>query len=384
MTDDSCRVYASNLDHNAVFAYRLDRGTGALVPVGEPVEVPVPWAMGMSPDQRFIYVIGHGDHKIVAIALDAPDGGLRRVGALELPDKLGLMDPSYLHIDPSGRYLLTCDYWSDKIGSFEIGADGALLPESAAVVSVGSGIRGSRGDRQHPHSIQLDPSGRYVIVPFTGKDRIEFYRFHDGKIVSPSIAYFETVGGTGPRHCAFHPTRPWMYFNNERGALRSRVTQYELVPDRPAVVEKGTWSTLPADYTDSNAIADVHLSPCGRFLYVSNRGHDSLAAFAISETHGGLEPLGQFATSVAPTAFAIDPTGRFLIAATTGSDTIAIHRREVATGALSAPEPFECRWYGRSQKQLPASGGVSTTRAMTPGEKYARGKGRGTPWVLIA
>lgn len=382
MAADSCMIYADSLEHEAVFAYRLNLESGALQPVGEPVELAMPWAMALHPSRRTLYAIDHFNHALASIAIDPDSGALRLLDSCALPAKLGLLDPSYIHIDPSGRHLLTCDYWTDRIGCIEIADDGRLQPETIATVSVGSGLRGSRADRQHPHSIRLDPQANYVIVPFTGKDRIEFYKWRDGRIVSPSVAYFETVGGTGPRHSAVHPTRPWLYFNNERGTLKSKVTQYELLPGQPQVEEKGTWSTLPDGCDVYNAIADVHVTPCGRFLYVSNRGHDSIAGFAISQANGSLEALGQFPTGQTPTAFAIDPSGRFLIASSLGDGTLSVHRIDATTGTLAAPTVSRCEWYGPAPKRTPHSSTRAGEHEPSSGEKYVRGKPAGTPWVL--
>jgi 6-phosphogluconolactonase len=373
-------LYANSLDCDAILAYRLDLESGALTPVGDPIELSMPWAMAITPDRRFLYVVSHIDHSLCSIAIEPHDGSLKLLDTMPLPLKLNLLDPSYIHIDPTGRYLLTCDYWTDKIGSWEIGEDGRLKPESAAVVSVGSGVQGSRGDRQHPHSIQLDPSGKFVVVPFTGKDRIEFYKWQDGKIISPSVAHFDTVGGTGPRHCAFHPTKPWMYFNNERGKLNSRVTQYELSPGQPSVKEKGTWPTLPAGLEIYNAIADIHVTPDGRFLYVSNRGHESIAGFAISQANGSLESLGQFPTGPRPTTFSIDATGRFLVSASLGDGSLSVHRLDPATGKLSEPQTTKVEWPSAKQKRLPPR---SDAAPKTSGEKYARNKATGAPWVIV-
>jgi 6-phosphogluconolactonase len=375
----TCMIYASSLDCDAILTYRLELESGALSPVGDPIEFAMPWAMAITPNRRFLYAVSHIDHALCEMAIDADDGTLKLLDVMPLPVKLNLLDPSYIHIDPTSRYLLTCDYWTDKIGSWEIGEDGRLERDSGAVVSVGSGVQGSRGDRQHPHSIQLDPQAKYVVVPFTGKDRIEFYTWRDGKIVSPSVAHFDTLGGTGPRHCAFHPTKPWMYFNNERGKLNSRITQYELTPGQPSVREKGTWSTLPAGLELYNAIADVHITPDGRFIYVSNRGHESIAGFAISEANGSLEALGQFPTGPRPTTFSIDSSGQFLISASLGQGTLSVHRVDRATGKLSEPQTTKCEWYGKKQKQLPPRPDAAPK---TSGEKYARGKASGAPWVI--
>jgi 6-phosphogluconolactonase len=382
MADKTTTVYATSLRHDAVLSYRMDLATGALTPIGMPIEVALPWTMGRSPNGRFLYVVGHQDHAITSIEIGA-DGVLTHLDTMRIPEKFGLRDQSYYHVDPTNRFLLSCDYWHDKIMSYPIGADGRVDTAAATGVTVGSSVRGWRGDRTHPHSIQLDPQARYVIVPFTGKDRIEFYKWADGQIISPSIAYVETRGGTGPRHFVFHPTQPWVYFNHERGALPSRVSQFAYTPGQPGLEEKGTWPTIPSDYTTFQAIADIRITPSGRFLYVSNRGHDSLAGFAVSERDGHLEPLGQFPTGKGPTTFGIDSTGSFVVSASVGSGTLSVHRIDQTTGALSEPQVTRCDWYGTAPKKLPVRNTDPSHEPTLPAERYARDRGYGCPWVIV-
>ena len=121
-------IYANSLDCDAILAYRMNLESGALTPVGDPVELSMPWAMAITPSRRFLYVVSHIDHSLCSIAIDPEDGSLKPLDTMPLPVKLNLLDPSYIHIDPTGRYLLTCDYWTDKIGSWAIAEDGRLEP----------------------------------------------------------------------------------------------------------------------------------------------------------------------------------------------------------------------------------------------------------------
>ena len=365
-------VYASSIVENALFAYELDRKTCVLTPVGSPIELGVPWAMTLSPDRRFLYAAGHGDHVIASLEVDPASGALTLLDVMPLETRKVLQIPTYLTVDPTGRHLLVCDYYRDKLASFALAEDGRIRSETAAAHSVGPGVGRSPQLPSHPHSIQLDPSGRFVVVPFTGADSIHFFGWNatTGRISGKAVGSVATVGGTGPRHFAFHPTRPFVYFANERGERHSSVTLFERADGEPKLRELGTWPTIPPSHTSANAIADIHMTPDARFLYVSNRGHDSLAGYAISPDDGSLNSLDQFPTGAAPTTFAIEDGGELVVSASTRDGTLSVHRINQDTGALSPPRVTECTWFGDAAGRI------------EPVDSPAAEQGTGVAWVL--
>ena len=371
-SETKCLVYASSIRENAVFAYELDRKTCELEPIGSPIELGVPWALTLSPGGRFLYAAAHGEHVIASLEVDQASGALTLLDVMRLDTRKVLQIPTYLTVDPTGQHLLVCDYYRDKLASFQIAEDGRIRGETASAVSVGPGVGRSPELPRHPHSIQLDPSGRLAVVPFTGADSIHFFRWDasTGHISGEAVGNVATVGGTGPRHFAFHPTRPFVYFANERGERHSSVSLFERADGEPKLRELDTWPTIPASYTSPNAIADIHLTPDARFLYVSNRGHDSLAGYAVSPDDGSLSALGQFPTGAAPTTFAVEDAGELLLSASTRDGTLSVHRIDPNSGALSPPQVTDCTWFG--------DGGGRIERV----ESAATEQGTGAPWVL--
>lgn len=391
----SSYVYVSAIGECAVAPYELDAATGNLKPLDTCVPVAMPWSMAVSPDNRFLYVTGQSKHEIASFAMDPQTGLLHGMGTMPINTELGLMLPTYLNVDPTSRYLFTCDYFNDKVGMYAIGDDGALLPDSQTVFAVGGGNTGPRTNRNHPHSCFVDPSGKFLIVCFVGYTQtlgstgpqsetnptgeyssIRFYPFDAAAstLGEVEVARIKPQGGTGPRHLAFHPTRPWMYVNNERGPRGSSVSLFHMHAGEAKLTEGGTWSTVPPDFPSKtiNATADIHITPNGRFLYVSNRSKASnLAGFEISQVDGSLRPLGQFKTVPVPTTFAIDPSGQFLLSGSVAKSVIAVHSIHPHTGHLSEPNVVKCEWFGDAAEKLQ---GVATQN---------NEGGTGTAWIHI-
>ena len=369
--NDTALIYVSVIKDNGILAFELDLKSGDMTTVGKPTELYLPWSMAFSPNKHYLYVTS-SNYGIASLEINEDVGDLKLLDHVMLKKELGMVYPTYLFVDHTGKYLLVCDYFMDTIATYKIGNDGCIISKSLDVISVGGSIYGPKENRQHPHSIQIEPTGRYVVAPFTGKNRISFFDWNPkyGRISRAPISQVETIGGTGPRHFAYHPSRPFVYFAMERGELLSRVTFFEVVKGEPTLIEKGTWSTIPESFTQKNSIADIHVTPNGRFVYISNRGHDSLAGFAISEKDGSLTPLGQFKTSSVPITFAIDDSSRFALVAGMASGTLSVHRIDDKTGKLSEPKVIDCVWYGSNRGRIqtydkPVEGGVGAPWVVT-------------------
>src|SRR5690606_37914821 len=183
------------------------------------------------------------------------------------------------------------------------------------------------------HSILADPSNRFVFVPHTGPNAIYQFRFDvaTGRLIPGDPPRVEPEPSRGPRHAKFHPALPVAYVINESG---STVTAYRFDAQAGTLTPFQELPTLPPDYTANNSTADLHLTPDGRFLYGSNRGHNSIAAYRVDPTTGDLELIDCFETEATPRSFAIDRTGRFLYAAGQGSGRVAAYRIDPDTGEL--------------------------------------------------
>jgi 6-phosphogluconolactonase len=188
----------------------------------------------------------------------------------------------------------------------------------------------------HAHSIRLDPSGRFVLACDLGLDRVMVYRLDagSGQLVPSDLPFAQVSSGAGPRHTAFHPSGRFVYVNNE---IDSTVSAFAFDAERGALQIVDTRSTLPDGLGGRNSTAQICLHPNGRTLYVSNRGHDSIALFAIDQERGTLTPLGHEPTQgKTPRNFNLDPSGTFLYAANQNSDTIVTFRVDPESGRLRA------------------------------------------------
>jgi 6-phosphogluconolactonase len=201
---------------------------------------------------------------------------------------------------------------------------------------LGSSINAERQEGPHAHCIVLDAANRFAYACDLGTDKIMIFRFDSrrGKLIPNKTPWVQVKPGAGPRHLTFHPGGKYAYVINE---LHATVTTFARDRDRGNLKELQTIPTLPADFTGEDTSADIHVSPDGRFLYCSNRGHDSIAAFQIGPRNGKLTFVAhQSSGGKTPRNFAIDPTGAFLLAANQNSDKIVTFRRDAKTGRLSA------------------------------------------------
>jgi 6-phosphogluconolactonase len=257
-------------------------------------------------------------------------------------------------VDHSGRVVFVANYNGGSIALLPIEADGSLAPASHVVHHTGTGPNAERQEAAHAHCIIADPSNRFVLAADLGADRVFVYRLDlEGKSL-PHVEGGDAVmrPGAGPRHIAFHPTRPLVFVSNE---LDSTVATLRFDAERGALSPLDAHSTLPSGWTGTNYPADIHIAPSGRTLYVSNRGHNSLAVFSVAESTGALA-LEQVVSTDGdwPRNFTIDPTGRWLLVANQRSDSIVVFARDQKSGRLtptseriSLPSPV-CLQFQRS------------------------------------
>ncbi|MBE3100080.1 MAG: lactonase family protein [Planctomycetes bacterium] len=317
-----------------IYQLRLDLATGAL---GQPelaAEVERPSFLAIHPNRQFLYAVSESGGKTGALSAFAiaPD-----TGKLAFLNKqaTGGAGPCYVTVDREGRAALAANYGSGSICAMPIIAGGQLAEAAAVIQHTGSGPNPKRQAGPHAHCIDLDPAGRFALVADLGLDKILVYRFDPARAaLTPNDPPAAPVApGAGPRHIAFHPGGKFVYVINE---MASTVTAFTYDAARGTLSELGTVPTLPADFKGSSSTAEIEVHPSGKFLYGSNRGHDSIALFAVGPD-GRLKALGHQPTQgKSPRHFAIDPTGAWLLAANQGSDTIVVFRIDPETGSLSA------------------------------------------------
>jgi 6-phosphogluconolactonase len=230
-----------------------------------------------------------------------------------------------MSVDRNGKYLLSSYYNGGKVTVHKIDGTGAAAGKVAEVPTA-----------EHAHCVQTDRTNRFAFVPHTVPPNAIFqFRFNDksGELTPNASAKVERPAGEGPRHFAFHPHKDVVYVSNENG---STVTAYTLDTEAGTLSDFQTLSTLPDAFSGENTCAQIHTTPCGRMLFVSNRGHDSIASYAVGEDTGRMTPLGQQMTEPVPRVFIVDPTGNFLYAAGQGSGKMEAFRIDVEAGSLTS------------------------------------------------
>lgn len=259
-----------------------------------------------------------------------------KTGALRLLNRRRSMGgaPCYVTASNSGRFVLVANYMGGNVAVLPVLKDGSLGEAVDVVQFKGSGPNRERQEAPHAHCVLLDQTNEHAYACDLGTDRVMVYRFdrRTGRLTPNAQPSVSLKPGAGPRHIAFHPHGGAAYVLNE---LDATITAFALDPTRGTLGELQTVPTLPADFKEPNTSADIHVAPGGRFLYCSNRGHDSLAAFRIDPGTGRLTHLGHTPTEgKTPRNFVIDPTGTFLLAANQNSDTVVTFRIDPQTGAL--------------------------------------------------
>jgi 6-phosphogluconolactonase len=248
----------------------------------------------------------------------------------------GGADPCYVSFDQSGKYLLVANYSGGSVSTFPVAADGRIGPTSAFVQHAGSGPNKERQEAPHAHYVASSPDNRFVFVVDLGLDEVVVYRFDPtkGSLTPNDPPLAKVAPGTGPRHLALHPNGKFAYVLSE---VNSTVTAFDYDSKNGSFATLQTLSTIPKDFTAHNDTAEIVVHPSGKFLYASNRGHDSIAEFTIDPAKGTLTLAGNFPTQgKTPRNFALDPTGKFLLAANQESNNITVFRIDQSTGALTA------------------------------------------------
>ena len=321
-----------------IYLYRLNLSSGELKHVATTRGVVNPSFLALAPSRRYLYAVneveefaGSKSGAVSAFAVDQRTGELR---LLNQQPSLG-SDPCYVDVDAGGRFVLIANYTVGSVTVFPVQRDGSLGEATDMKQARGSSVNRERQEGPHAHCIMLDPTNRFAYSCDLGTDKIIVFRVdaRHGKLLPGEPPWVQVKPGTGPRHLAFHPSGKNLFVLNE---LRSTVTTFTRDPEKGSLTELQTLTTLPADFTGTNWSADIHVSSDGRFLYCSNRGHDSIAIFAIDPRHGALTSVGHESTrGMTPRNFAIDPAGGFLLVANQKSDNIVVFRLDQKTGRLS-------------------------------------------------
>jgi 6-phosphogluconolactonase len=328
-----------------IYTYRFNLTTGELAPTGHVAETKNPTFLAIHPSQRFLYAVSEiGDFEgkptggVSAYAIDKDTGALTLLNQQESKGR----GPCHVSVDASGKYVLVANYGSGSVAMLPVLEDGRLAAATCAIQHEGSSANPKRQEGPHAHSITPDAGNRYAFACDLGIDKVMIYKLDlaHGKLLPNEPPFVPAQPGAGPRHFDFHPDGKYAYLLNE---LNATLTAFAYDAATGALVELQTVPTLPPDYAGFNLCADVHVHPNGRFVYASNRGHNSLVIYAIDGATGKLTFVDRVSSGgEAPRNFAIDPSGKFLLAANQDTGNLVVFRIDPETGKLS-PTGHEAR-----------------------------------------
>jgi 6-phosphogluconolactonase len=321
-----------------IYLYSLNLSDGSLRRVGVTGGVNNPSYLTLDRARRFLYSVeeteefeGAKSGAVSAFAVNQRDGSLRFVNRQA---SMGGA-PCYVTADNAGRFVLVANYSGGNVAALPVKKGGGLDKAVDVKQDSGSGPNRERQEGPHAHCVLLDSSNRNAYSCDLGADKVMIYDFDSrrGRLTPSAQPFVSLKPGAGPRHLTFDGAGRHVYVLNE---LDSSVTAFARERKTGALRELKTYSMLPEDFKGENTGADIHLTPDGRFLYCSNRGHDSIALFRVDARAGALTAVGHTPTTgKTPRNFAVDPTGRFLLVANQRSDNVVTFRIDPSTGALS-------------------------------------------------
>jgi 6-phosphogluconolactonase len=303
----------------SIAIYRIDSARGDLSFIKKFVVSGEPGALAVDPTHTVLYAAIRSTNSISSFRIDKRNGDLTPINTIRAAG-----NPVYVGTDKTGKFLLTACFADSKAAIYSIRNDGGVQDSAVQVLVT----------EKNAHAIQTDPTNRFLFIPCRTGEVIQQFRFNSstGMLTPNTPDRTLTPPKTGPRHFTFHPSLDMVCVANEFG---SSVTAYRLGKADGSLSELQTLSSLPANAVGTNTGADIHITPDGRFLYASNRGHESIAAFSLDAVSGRLTSIGFFPTEKTPRSFSLDPTGRFLYAGGQGSGKIAAYCIDQESGQLT-------------------------------------------------
>ena len=323
-------TYTRGSESEGIYTCRLDLATGKLTGLKLAAAAKNPSFLAIRPGGKNLYSVseiadfnGKKTGAVSSFEIGAKGGTLKFLN--KKPSGGG--GPCHLVVDQAGKNVLVANYGGGSVNVLPIGADGKLGDPSGFVQHKGSSVNPRRQKGPHAHSINLDVKGNFAFAADLGLDKVLVYRFDAtrGTLAPNKVPSVSVAPGAGPRHFAFRPDGRFAYVINE---MVSTVTAFAYDSKAGVLAPIQTITTLPADFNGKgNSTAEVQVSPDGKLLFGSNRGHDSIAVFSIDEATGRLTARGHQATGGnTPRNFGVDPTGRFLLAANQNSGTVVVFR----------------------------------------------------------
>ena len=322
-------------ESKGIYSCRFDDATGALTDFRLAAETPSPSFLALHPNGKFLYAVNETDNyggetsgAVTAYRIADGEGGvLKKLNAVSSHGA----HPCHLVLTPGAKAVIIANYTGSTVATIEIKADGSLGRTLNRIVHKGSGLLKPRQADPHPHAVNLDPANRFVFISDLGMDQIVRYELEENGQLSKSLGSTKVDPGTGPRHFAFHPGANFGYVLNE---ITRTITAFRYNAASGELTEIQTISTVPEGWARGST-AEIFIHPNGRFLYSSNRGHDSIACFNIHQGCGKLSLIEIEKTGGrTPRNFNLDPSGRWIIAANQSSGDLQVFSIDQKTGAL--------------------------------------------------
>lgn len=323
-------------DEPGIHLYQMNRHTGEMSPIRSATGVDNPSFLALHPRENVLYAVsetlkteeGHPGGSVVALGIDSRTGRLQILNRQPTQGEA----PCHVSVDPQGEFICVANYMGGSVTLFPLKEDGTLEEPSDSIRHEGKGVRLDRQEAPHPHSVFLDAKGTFAYVPDLGIDRVVVYRVDRTEKRLQHHDELRMNDGAGPRHLAFHPKQPWVYIVNE---LDSTVIVCAYDERKGRLEPQQAVSALPASFKKENTAADIHVSPCGSFVYVSNRGHDSLVVYRVDAETGGLTWVRHHdVDGETPRNFAISPDGRYVLSANQDTDEIVVFAVDEQSGCF--------------------------------------------------
>ncbi|MCH7737312.1 MAG: lactonase family protein [Chloroflexi bacterium] len=332
-------IYVSLQDDDKILVLGMDPGTGKLTAMAEVPAAGGPSSSAISPDRKTFYQGHRNSQEISSHRIDPDTGGLTEISKVSVEAA-----PTFLSTDRNGRFLLSAYYQGAHVAVHPIEDDGSVSGPTIEWLETAPAAHAIQTDRSNkfafvPHIARLNDSVMQPPGDALGPNVIFQFRFDEktGKLSPNAPLKVEQKEFLGPRHFCFHPNLDVVYFSDEQGGS---VTGYRLDTSAGTLSAFQTITTLPEGFSGRNTCSQIQITPSGRFLYVPNRGHNSIAGFSLDASSGGLTGIGQTPTEAVPSAFSLDPDGGFLFAAGSESDRLASYRIDPGTGGLTPLETY--------------------------------------------
>jgi 6-phosphogluconolactonase len=320
-----------------IYVSRLDSKTGKLTTPELVAEIENPTFLAVAPGEHFLYAVSEVDKignrdtgAVKGYAIDAKTGKLTPLNQQDS----GGGGPCHLAVDATGKSLLVANYGGGSIAALPINADGTLGQAATTIQHTGSSVDKNRQTSPHAHSIYPSPDNRFALTCDLGLDKVFAYRLDPkaAKLTDATPPFATVAPGAGPRHLIFSGDGKFVYVINEMGGT---ITVFSYNKATAAMTEVQTISTLPKDFTGTPSCAEIVLHPSGKFLYGSNRVHNSIALFAVDKKTGKLTFVEhQSVLGKKPRHITVDPSGQWLIAENQDSDSIIMYSIDTATGKI--------------------------------------------------